>query len=118
MWACKEGLLADDACVRRPRCGWGSGALFFAERLPRAHITAFSNSRTQGQHIEAEAARRGLANVRVETGDIVDHEFAPQSFDRVVSIEMFEHMKNYERLLAKVARALRPGGKLFVHMFA
>ncbi|OAA64617.1 cyclopropane-fatty-acyl-phospholipid synthase [Niveomyces insectorum RCEF 264] len=99
-------------------CGWGSCSLFLAERLPKAQITAFSNSRTQKTYIDAQAQARGLANLTVITGNVVDYEFPPASFDRVVSIELFEHMKNYELLMAKIARALRPGGKLFVHIFA
>ncbi|KAG6050877.1 hypothetical protein E4U17_006347 [Claviceps sp. LM77 group G4] len=98
-------------------CGWGSGAIFFAEMLPNSSITAFSNSRTQKLHIEAEATRRNITNIKVITGDVVDYEFDPGSFDRVVSIELFEHMKNYDLLMAKVSRSLKPGGKLFVHIF-
>ncbi|KAI5862861.1 methyltransferase [Durotheca rogersii] len=99
-------------------CGWGSAALYLAAAFPRSQITAFSNSRSQKAHIDAEAAAAGLANVTVVTGDVVDYEFEPESFDRVVSIELFEHMKNYELLMAKIARALKPGGELFVHIFA
>ncbi|KAI0595634.1 methyltransferase [Biscogniauxia sp. FL1348] len=99
-------------------CGWGSGALYFAEVLPKAEITAFSNSRTQKEYIDSQARKKGLSNLTVITGDVVDYEFEPESFDRVVSIELFEHMKNYELLMAKVARALKPGGKLFVHIFS
>ncbi|KAI1489074.1 methyltransferase [Biscogniauxia mediterranea] len=99
-------------------CGWGSGALYFAEVLPKAEITAFSNSRTQKEYIDSQAQKKGLSNLTVITGDVVDYEFEPESFDRVVSIELFEHMKNYELLMAKVARALKPGGKLFVHIFS
>ncbi|CAJ2507490.1 Uu.00g086760.m01.CDS01 [Anthostomella pinea] len=99
-------------------CGWGSGALYFAEVLPKAKITAFSNSRTQKEFIDSKAKEKGLTNLKVITGDVVDYEFEKESFDRVVSIELFEHMKNYEQLMAKVARALKPGGKLFVHIFA
>jgi cyclopropane fatty-acyl-phospholipid synthase-like methyltransferase len=100
------------------RCGWGSAALFFAERFPNSSIAAFSNSRTQKEYIDATATSKGLKNLQVITGDVVDYEFEPSYFDRVVSIELFEHMKNYELLLAKVSRALKPGGKLFVHIFA
>lgn len=117
-------------------CGWGSGALFFAEVLPNAKVTAFSNSKTQKQYIDSKAKEKGLKNLNVITGNVVDYEFEPESFDRVISIEvswalppipnfmvidrldqMFEHMKNHEKLMAKVARALKPGGKLFVHIF-
>lgn len=99
------------------RCGWGSGALYFAEVFPNSQITAFSNSHTQKEYIDSQAVVKGLKNLKAITGDIVDYEFETSSFDRVVSIELFEHMKNYELLMAKIARALKPGGKLFVHIF-
>ncbi|KAI9850691.1 MAG: hypothetical protein M1838_005255 [Thelocarpon superellum] len=99
-------------------CGWGSGALYYAEMLPKAKVTAFSNSKTQKIYIDEQAARKKLGNVTVMTGNAVDYEFPEQSFDRVVSIELFEHMKNYEQLMAKVARWLKPQGKLFVHIFS
>ncbi|KAK8856194.1 p-type atpase protein [Apiospora arundinis] len=99
-------------------CGWGSGALYYAEMLPKSKVTAFSNSKTQKEYIDAQAKEKGLKNLKVITGDVADYEFKKESFDRIVSIEMFEHMKNYELLMAKCARALKPGGKLFVHIFA
>ena len=99
-------------------CGWGSASLYFAEVFPNSQITAFSNSRTQKEYIDGVAKAKGFTNLRVITGDVVDYEFEPATFDRVVSVELFEHMKNYQQLLAKVSRALRPGGKLFVHIFA
>lgn len=98
-------------------CGWGSASLFFAERFPNSQITAFSNSRTQKEYINTVANSKGLHNLNVITGDAADYEFEPEAFDRVVSIEMFEHMKNYHLLLEKVSRALKPGGKLFLHIF-
>ncbi|PHH83534.1 hypothetical protein CDD82_7575 [Ophiocordyceps australis] len=110
--------LKDGMTILDLGCGWGSGALFFAETLPRARIVAFSNSRTQKEYIDGEARRRGLSNITVITGNVVDYEFEAESFDRVVSIELFEHMKNYELLMAKVSRALKPSGKLFVHIFS
>lgn len=99
-------------------CGWGSASLYLAERFSRCNVTAFSNSRTQRVFIEEQAKQRGLGNLKVITGDVVHYEFVPDSFDCVVSIELFEHMKNYQLLMAKIARALKPGGKLFVHIFA
>lgn len=99
-------------------CGWGSASLFLAELFPNSQIVAFSNSKTQRQYIDAEARRMGFDNLKVITGDVVSYEFEPSSFDRVVSIELFEHMKNYQLLMAKIARALKPDGKLFVHIFA
>jgi cyclopropane fatty-acyl-phospholipid synthase-like methyltransferase len=99
------------------RCGWGSASLFLAEKFPKSEITAFSNSRTQKQYIDSVAQSKGLTNLTVITGDVVDYEFPASTYDRVISIELFEHMKNYEALLAKVSRALKPSGLLFVHIF-
>lgn len=114
----EKAELKDGMSVLDLGCGWGSASLYFAEKLPNSQITAFSNSKSQKLHIDAEAERKGLKNLRVITGDAATYEFEPESFDRVVSIEMFEHMKNYELLMAKVSRALKPKGKLFVHIFA
>jgi len=114
----EKAQLKDGMRILDLGCGWGSAALYFAEIMPRSRITAFSNSRTQKEYIDAQAEGKGLRNLEVITGDVVDHEFAREEYDRVVSIELFEHMKNYELLMAKVARALKPGGKLFVHIFA
>lgn len=99
-------------------CGWGSLSIYLAELFPKATIHAFSNSATQKEYIDATAASKGLKNLTVITGDVANHEFERSRYDRVVSIELFEHMKNYERLMQKVSNALRPGGKLFVHLFA
>jgi cyclopropane-fatty-acyl-phospholipid synthase len=103
-------------------CGWGSLSLWLAARYPNAHIVGLSNSRGQREYIEGEARRRKLSNLRIHTGDVNTFEFAPEDvargFDRVLSIEMFEHMKNYSRLLAKIARWMDDQGKLFVHIFA
>jgi len=98
-------------------CGWGSLSLYLAERFPGARITSVSNSSSQRMHIERQCGLRGFSNVRVITGDINGVDLPASSFDRVVSIEMFEHMKNYKELLARIARWLAPGGKLFVHIF-
>ncbi|TQN74512.1 putative cation-transporting ATPase, partial [Colletotrichum shisoi] len=114
----EKGGLEDGMSILDLGCGWGSGALYFAEVLPNSKVTAFSNSKTQKEYIDAKAMEKGLTNLTVITGNVVDYEFERQSFDRVVSIELFEHMKNYELLMAKVGRALKPGGKLFVHLFA
>ncbi len=102
-------------------CGWGSLTLFMAERFPKSRIVALSNSSSQRRYIESQVARRGLANVRVITCDM--NEFDPQKhaessgFDRVVSIEMFEHMRNYRELLRRIRSWLKPDGRLFVHIF-
>jgi cyclopropane-fatty-acyl-phospholipid synthase len=101
-------------------CGWGSFSLWLAQRLPHADIVALSNSQGQRRFIEEQASRLGLQNLRVVTGNVVDFEFpgSESGFDRIVSVEMFEHMKNYGLLLAKIARWLRDDGRLFVHLFA
>ena len=113
---CQRAELADGQRILELGCGWGSLSLWMAEKYPGARITGVSNSRTQKAHIDAEAQRRGLGNLTIVTADMNDFEPEP-GFDRVVSVEMFEHMKNYNLLMAKVARALAPGGKLFVHIF-
>jgi len=103
-------------------CGWGSLSLWLAEKYPRSQIVGLSNSHGQRQFIEARAQQRGLGNVRILTGNVVDFDFpcadVEIGFDRVMSIEMFEHMRNYDLLLAKIARWLKPEGRLFVHIFA
>jgi cyclopropane-fatty-acyl-phospholipid synthase len=98
-------------------CGWGSLSLWLAERFPNARITTVSNSRTQKEYIDARAAERGLGNLEVLTCDINRLELPSGEFDRVVSVEMFEHMRNYEQLLGRVAGWMKPGGTLFVHIF-
>jgi len=97
-------------------CGWGSLSLYLAERFPNARITGVSNSRSQRDYILAEARERGFNNVRIITAD-VNSFVAPSLYDRVVSIEMFEHLRNHGRMLQRIADWLRPGGKLFVHHF-
>jgi cyclopropane-fatty-acyl-phospholipid synthase len=113
----ERAQLADGQDILELGCGWGSLSLWMAERFPNSHITGASNSRTQKEFIDAEAARRGLKNLHIITCDMNRFDIEAGGFDRVVSIEMFEHMKNYQRLLANVARWLRPGGQLFVHIF-
>lgn len=111
------GELQNGQSILELGCGWGSLTLTMAERLPNARITAVSNSRPQREFIEAQCRQRGLGNVRVITTDVNRLELDPAQFDRAISIEMFEHMRNYETLLGRIASWLRPGGKLFVHIF-
>jgi cyclopropane-fatty-acyl-phospholipid synthase len=113
---CERAELADGQRILELGCGWGSLTLWMAERYPNAAITAVSNSAPQRRFIEGRAAARGLDNVTVVTADINDLALADR-FDRVVSIEMFEHMRNYEQLLGRVASWLDPDGALFVHVF-
>ena len=115
--SCKRACLVDGQDVLELGCGWGSLTLWMAEKFPNSRITGVSNSATQKIHILAEAGKRGLGNVRIITADMNEFEAGDAAFDRVVSVEMFEHMKNYQLLLAKIARWLRAEGKLFVHIF-
>lgn len=109
--------LADGQRILELGCGWGSLTLWMAERYPNADITAVSNSRPQREFIEAACRERGLCNVRVLTCDVNRLELPAAQFDRCVSIEMFEHMRNYDGLLRCIARWLGAEGKLFVHIF-
>lgn len=114
--------LADGQRILDLGCGWGSFSLWAAARFPNAKVMGLSNSNGQREFIEKTAAERGLHNLQILTGNVVDFEFSQAGvaadFDRIVSIEMFEHMKNYGLLLAKLGRWLRADGRLFVHVFA
>ncbi len=127
--SCERAGLTDGQDVLELGCGWGSLTLWMAERYPSSRITGVSNSAPQREYILAQAAARKLTNLRIVTADM--NTFDPATnrgegpgagtpgarFDRVVSVEMFEHMRNYEALLARIARWLRPEGRLFVHIF-
>jgi cyclopropane-fatty-acyl-phospholipid synthase len=115
--AARAGL-ADGQAVLDLGCGWGSLTLWAAARFRNSRFTAISNSRSQGAYIAGQARARGLVNVAVQTADIRTLALAAGGFDRVVSIEMFEHMRNYQVLLRRIAGWLAPGGALFVHVFA
>ena len=113
---CERAGLADGQDVLELGCGWGSLSLWMARRHPHSRITAVSNSHSQRAYIEERARHEGLRNLEVITCDFND--FAPvERFDRVVSIEMFEHLRNYETLFARIGRWLAPEGRLFVHIF-
>ena len=114
---CERAGLADGIEVLELGCGWGSLALRMAERYRSGRILAVSNSHAQRRFIRAAAAERGLGNLEVVTADMNDFDPAGRHFDRVVSVEMFEHMRNYRELLARIASWLAPGGRLFVHVF-
>ena len=109
--------LQDGQQILELGCGWGSLTLWMAERFPGARITAVSNSATQRAHIEAACLRLGIGNVRVLTCDVNQLILDPDRFDRCVSIEMFEHMRNYASLFEKISGWLRADGKMFVHIF-
>lgn len=113
---CDHAQLTDGQRVLELGCGWGSLSLWMAERYPASRITAVSNSQPQRQWIERKASAAGLRNLHIITADMND--FATtERFDRVVSVEMFEHMRNYDRLLSRIASWLEPDGALCVHHF-
>lgn len=113
---CLHADLRDGQDVLELGCGWGSLSLWMAERYPVARITAVSNSQSQRAFIEGEIAVRGLTNLAVVTADM--NGFAPgKRFDRIVSVEMFEHMANWAALLERARSWLSPDGRLFLHVF-
>ena len=108
--------LADGQAILELGCGWGSLSLWMAERYPRSRIVSVSNSASQRAFIERRARESGFDNLRVVTADMND--FATEErFDRVVSVEMFEHMANWRALLGRVRGWLKPDGRLFIHVF-
>jgi cyclopropane-fatty-acyl-phospholipid synthase len=110
--------LADGQQILELGCGWGSLTLWMAGRFPRARILAVSNSNGQRRYIEAQCRERRLTNVHVLTRDVNLLRLDPACFDRCVSVEMFEHVRNYATLMRRIAGWLKPGGKLFTHVFA
>lgn len=113
---CQRADLKDGQQVLELGCGWGSLSLFMAAKYPKSTFTVVSNSRTQKLHIDEQAKNRGIQNLTVITADI-NALTLDAAFDRIVSVEMFEHMRNYKLLMQKVANLLKPAGKLFVHIF-
>jgi len=114
---CERADLANGQRILELGCGWGSLSLWMAQHFPDSQITAVSNSRTQKAFIDEQAAKRRLENLTVITHDMNHFDTDEARYHRVVSVEMFEHMKNYSKLMANIARWLQPGGKLFVHIF-
>lgn len=108
--------IGDGMAVLELGCGWGSFSLWAAEHFPASAFTAVSNSSSQRAYIEAQAERRGISNLRVITADMNDFAIDRQ-FDRIVSIEMFEHMRNWRQLFSRVFDWLKPGGRFFMHVF-
>ena len=114
---CAHADLADGQRILELGCGWGSLSLWMAEHFPSARIVSVSNSASQREEIESRARARGFANLDVITADM--NNFRPEGvFDRVVSVEMFEHMANWRVLLERVATWLKPDGRLFLHVFS
>jgi cyclopropane-fatty-acyl-phospholipid synthase len=114
---CRRARIEDGMEILDLGCGWGSLSFWLCERYPSSRVLALSNSAGQRAYLEAEAERRGVTNLEVVTANVGSFT-SERRFDRVVSIEMFEHMKNYDALMATIAALLELGGKLFVHVFA
>ncbi len=115
--SCERAQVADGMRILELGCGWGSLTLWLGEHYPGAQVTAVSNSHGQRRYIEAEADRRGITNLTVITADVND--FDPgATFDRVMSIEMFEHMRNWKELMRRVSTWLESDGKAFIHVFS
>lgn len=115
---CERAQLGGARNILELGCGWGSLSLWMAARYPAAKVTSVSNSRTQKEFIDTRARERGIKNLTIITANIID--FQPPDagkYDRIVSIEMFEHMKNYEVLMGRCHRWLAPEGLLFIHIF-
>lgn len=113
---CERAQLEDGMKILELGSGWGSLARWMAEKYPNSRVVTVSNSRPQGEFIKARCAALKLDNVEVISADMNDFHI-DQSFHRVVSVEMFEHMRNWGKLLARIATWLKPGGKLFLHIF-
>ena len=114
---CERAQLEDGMRVLDLGCGWGSLSLWIAVHYPNTQVLALSNSRPQIDFIKAQCRERGLRNVEAIRADMSKFE-SERQFDRVISIEMFEHMKNYAALMTKIDSWLRPAGMLFVHRFS
>lgn len=114
---CERAAIDDGMRILELGCGWGSLSLWMAAAYPNSHITAVSNSHSQRTFIEQRAAKEGLRNVTVITADVNQFETELHAYDRVISVEMFEHMRNYTTLLERIAQWLKPDGQLFIHIF-
>ena len=116
MQTCDHADIQDGQHILELGCGWGSLSLWMAEGYPKSTITGVSNSNSQREYIMAAAKARGLSNLSIITTDMNNFE-APSTYERIVSVEMFEHMRNWQVLYGKVASWLKPQGKFFKHIF-
>jgi len=117
MLSCERAGIQNGHRILELGCGWGSLSLFMAEVYPDSRIVAVSNSRTQKRWIDGKARERGLKNLEIITADMNDFE-TQETFDRIVSVEMLEHMRNYEMLFERISRWLTPDGFFWAHVFA
>ncbi|MDH3228084.1 MAG: cyclopropane-fatty-acyl-phospholipid synthase family protein [Thermoleophilia bacterium] len=113
---CERADIKDGMRVLDLGCGWGSLSLWIAEHFPRSEVTAISNSTPQGEWIRSRCSEGGLTNVTHEVAEIGSYTTV-ERFDRVTSVEMLEHVRNWPELLFRVGTWLAPGGRLFVHVF-
>lgn len=117
----ERAQIADGHSILDLGCGWGAFSLYAAARFPNSSVVGVSNSNSQREYIESQARARGLTNLRIVTADINDFDAlainGSQRFDRIVSVEMMEHVRNYQLLLQRIASWLNPAGLLFVHIF-
>ena len=114
---CLHANLKDGQEILELGCGWGSLTLWMARNFPNSKITAISNSNSQREHIEKHAKLQGINNISIITCDMNDFDIEQNRFDRIVSVEMFEHMRNWSELYKRVAGWLKPGGMFFKHIF-
>jgi cyclopropane-fatty-acyl-phospholipid synthase len=114
--SCERAEIHNGMDILELGCGWGSMTLYLAAHYPASKITAVSNSATQKAYIDQQAKKLGFTNVEVVTADMNDFQIA-KKFDRVISIEMFEHMRNWGKLLSHISEWLKIDGKLFIHIF-
>jgi len=113
---CQRAEIGDGMDILELGCGWGSLCLWIGQHFPGCRVLAISNSQTQREFVESQCRELGLSNVEVQTANVAD--FATERrVDRVLSVEMFEHVRNYEELLRRIAGWLKPEGKLMVHIF-
>jgi cyclopropane-fatty-acyl-phospholipid synthase len=116
---CQRAQIQNGEKILELGCGWGSLTLFMAQRFPQSQITGVSNSRSQREFILTQAAARGLSNIEIITADINHLDFGQREpFDRAVSVEMFEHVRNYQHLFSNISRWLKPSGRIFIHIFS
>ncbi len=114
---CERAQVQDGMDILDLGCGWGSLSLWLAEHYPDARVTGISNSGPQRAHIEQQIAQRGITNLEIVTADANDYD-PGRDVDRILSIEMFEHMRNWKQLLRRMSLRLKPDGKAFVHIFS
>ena len=114
---CQRAQLQDGQDILEIGCGWGSLSLYMAEHYPKARITVVSNSSTQRQYIQEQARLKKLENLTVITCDVNLLQLEPAAFDRVVSVEMFEHVRNYQKLFENISSWLKADGLLWCHIF-